>query len=150
MFDAETTKLIEGALPLEGIDLADLPQRLTEDYAKVVSIRMQAANPETDQQNDDWISLLHGLRDLAEPYEAITVFLPEEDPHRASCAFVAGSAYHILTQASGTITAERQWFGRTGRRPRAGSRLWIPRRACCTSPPMGSSSRKTPSVPSGL
>ena len=40
MFDAETVALIAQAPPLEGLDLARLPQDFTEVYAEIVTARI--------------------------------------------------------------------------------------------------------------
>lgn len=99
MFDPATTNLIQQASPLDGLDLERLPQFLTEAYAKVVAARLGAVELGTGQQDPEWASNLLELRRLAETYEGLTIFLPEADPHRTACAFVAGSAHHTLDQA---------------------------------------------------
>jgi len=99
MFDAETTALIQSAIPLDGLDLERLPQELTEAYALVVSARLGAAGPGAGQQEPDWRNTTIKLRRLAETYEGLTIFLPPHDIHRSACAFVAGSAHFTLHQA---------------------------------------------------
>ena len=92
MFDQVTTGLIQQASPLEGLDLDRLPQFLTEAYAKVVAARLGAVELGAGQQDPEWASNVLELRRLAETYEGLAIFLPEDDPHRSACAFVAGSA----------------------------------------------------------
>jgi len=99
MFDAETTNFIQSAVPLDGLDLAKLPQQLTEAYALVVSARLGAVNIGAEEITADWQSMISELRRIAETYEGLTIFLPEEDKHRPSCAFVAASAHYTLNQA---------------------------------------------------
>lgn len=99
MFDPATTDLIQQASPLEGLDIDRLPQFLTEAYAKVVAARLGAVELGSGQQNPEWASNILELRRLAETYEGLAIFLPEDDPHRTACAFVAGSAHHTLDQA---------------------------------------------------
>lgn len=99
MFDSETVRLIQGAEPLEGLDLAQLPQFLTEAYAKVVAARLGVVELSDGRREEGWTSTLDQLRRLADTYEGLSVFLPEDNPHRASCAFVAASAHHTLSQA---------------------------------------------------
>lgn len=99
MFDSETVRLIQGAAPLEGLDLDRLPQFLTEAYAKVVAARLGAVDLVNAQREEEWERNLDQLRRLADTYEGLSVFLPENNPHRSSCAFVAASAHHTLSQA---------------------------------------------------
>jgi hypothetical protein len=99
MFDAETTSIIQSAVPLEGLDLAELPQKLTEAYARVVSARLGAVNIDAEGIPANWLSMIFELRRIAETYEGLTIFLPEDDNHRPSCAFIAGSAHFTLNQA---------------------------------------------------
>lgn len=99
MFDLATTDLIQQASPLEGLELDRLPQFLTEAYAKVVAARLGAVELGAGQQDPEWAANVLELRRLAETYEGLAIFLPENDPHRTACAFVAGSAHHTLDQA---------------------------------------------------
>lgn len=99
MFDSETVRLIQGAAPLEGLDLSRLPQFLTDAYAKVVAARLGAVELGDGRRKEDWARNLDQLRRLADTYEGLSVFLPETNPYRASCAFVAASAHHTLSQA---------------------------------------------------
>lgn len=102
MFDTETTHLITSAIPLEGLDLARLPQLLTEAYAQVVAARLgaTAVGPaENVSEDQEWLNTILQLRRLAETYEGLAIFLPPDDPHREACAFVAGSAHLTLSQA---------------------------------------------------
>lgn len=99
MFDEETISLIKSALPLEGLDLENLPQDLTDAYATVVSARLGAIRFDEQADNDEWRGHLVRLRRLSETYEAITLFLPLDDPQRPACAFVAASAHNTLNQA---------------------------------------------------
>ncbi|WP_020483793.1 DEAD/DEAH box helicase [Methylomonas sp. MK1] len=99
MFDAETTSFIQFAVPLEGLDLEKLPQQLTQAYASVVSARLGAVKIGTEEIPANWQSMIFELRRIAETYEGLTIFLPEDDNHRPSCAFVAGSAHFTLNQA---------------------------------------------------
>ncbi len=99
MFDAETTSFIQSAVPLEGLDLAKLPQQLTQAYASVVSARLGAVNIGAEEIPANWQSMISEMRRIAETYEGLTIFLPEDDNHRPSCAFVAGSAHFTLNQA---------------------------------------------------
>lgn len=99
MFDSETVRLIQGAEPLEELDLDRLPEFLTEAYAKVVAARLGAVELANGQREEEWARNLDQLRRLADTYEGLSIFLPGTNPHRASCAFVAASAHHTLSQA---------------------------------------------------
>jgi replicative superfamily II helicase len=99
LFDTETVRLIQGAEPLEDLDLNLLPQFLTEAYSKVVAARLGAVELGDGRRESEWAENLEQLRKLADTYEGLAVFLPEQNPHRQSCAFVAGSAHHTLSQA---------------------------------------------------
>ncbi len=99
MFDSETIRLIQGAESLENLDLDRLPQFLTESYAKVVAARVGAVELSGSERDEEWARNLSQLRRLADTYEGLSIFLPPDNPHRVSCAFVAGSAHHTLSQA---------------------------------------------------
>jgi len=99
VFDPATADLIQQASPLEGLELDRLPQFLTEAYAKVVAARLGAVELGAGRQDQEWNSIVLELRRLAETYEGLAIFLPEDDPHRSACAFVAGAAHHTLDQA---------------------------------------------------
>jgi hypothetical protein len=99
VFDSETVRLIQGAEPIEGLNLERLPQFLTEAYSKVVAARLGAVELGSGQREEDWTENLDQLRKLADTYEGLSIFLSEDNPHRASCAFVSGSAHHTLSQA---------------------------------------------------
>lgn len=99
MFDSETIRLIREAEPLRGLDPDQLPQYLSEAYAKVVAARLRAVREVRGQLDTEWLETIQGLRRLADTYEGLTIFLPSDDQHRAACAFVAASAHHTLSQA---------------------------------------------------
>lgn len=99
VFDSETVRLIQDAEPLDELDLEQLPVFLTEAYAKVVAARLGAVQLGNGQRDEEWAENLAELRRLADTYEGLSVFLPEDNSHRPSCAFVAGSAHHMLSQA---------------------------------------------------
>ncbi|MDY6825501.1 MAG: DEAD/DEAH box helicase [Thermodesulfobacteriota bacterium] len=102
MFDSETVRLIQSAEPLAELDLERLPQFLTEAYAKVVAARLGAVRLDAGYRDDEWDQNIRQLRRLADTYEGLSIFLPDDNPHRAACAFVAGSAHHTLSQARST------------------------------------------------
>ena len=96
MFDSETIRLIQEAETLDDLDLDRLPQFLTEAYAKVVAARLGAVELSEGRRDEEWDQNLYQLRRLADTYEGLSIFLSDDNPHRSSCAFVAGSAHHTL------------------------------------------------------
>lgn len=95
MFDAETVALISRAPPLDGIDLADLPQRLTNAYVNIVSARIRLRDPAASEALPEDISkIIREMKRLAFSHEAFVSVLPERD-NRAAAAFVAGGAHHV-------------------------------------------------------
>jgi hypothetical protein len=99
VFDSETIRLIQEAEPLDDLDLDRLPQFLTEAYAKVVAARLGSVELSEGRRDEMWDQNLYQLRRLADTYEGLSIFLSDDNPHRSSCAFVAGSAHHTLSQA---------------------------------------------------
>jgi superfamily II DNA/RNA helicase len=95
MYDADTVALIRSAPALDGLNLDDLPQRLTEAYASIVAarIRIRAAAPD-DGLPAETASLVEDMRRLAFTHEALVSALPNRQD-RAAAAFVAGAAHHV-------------------------------------------------------
>ena len=92
MFDPETVRLIRRAQPLEGLDLAALPQILTDAFATVVAarIRLRTASPAPEgTEVAETLTLLTRLAATQELYVALT---PDRD-NRAAAAFVAAAAH---------------------------------------------------------
>jgi hypothetical protein len=92
MFDPETVGLIQRAPALEGLDLAALPQVLTDAFATVVAarIRLRTGTPEPD--GTEVAQTLAMLTRLAATHEIYVALMPERD-NRAAAAFVAASAH---------------------------------------------------------
>jgi superfamily II DNA/RNA helicase len=98
MFDPATAALIRSAPPLEGVDLDELPKRLTEAFADIVSarIRLQGAASEVDDARVT--ATVAQLRRLAAAQEAYAALLPHRE-NRAAAAFVAASAHQAVSLA---------------------------------------------------
>ena len=92
MFDAGTAALIRSAPAVEGVDPEGLPQELTLIYAHLVTLRLQAADPDPAIERAPDLDRL--LR-VAAVYEAITDTATEPADRRAA-AFVAATAYQIV------------------------------------------------------
>ena len=97
MFDADTVALIAGAPALDGLDLEDLPQRLTNAYATIVASRVRLREmPEGGGLPDEVADMVRQMRRLAFTYERFVSALPERHD-RAAAAFVAGAAHHLCS-----------------------------------------------------
>ena len=99
MFDADTVELISRAPPLEGLDLARLPQTLTEVYAQIVTARIRLRGLTLDESLPvEVIEAIRIMRRVASAHEAFVSVLPERED-RSAAAFVAGSAHHVCMLA---------------------------------------------------
>jgi hypothetical protein len=95
MFDADTVALIEQAPALPGLDLKNLPRRLTEAYATLVSARIRLRAVADDQPlPDDIHERVTQTNRLAFSQEALVSALGERE-NRAAAAFVGGAAHHV-------------------------------------------------------
>ena len=63
MFDADTVALIARAPVLEGLDLAALPQRLTDAYASIVAARIRIRRTANTPPRDPGSHCADGSRD---------------------------------------------------------------------------------------
>jgi hypothetical protein len=110
MFDADTIALIADAPPLEGLDLEDLPQRLTSAYASIITTRVRLREITKEQAlPDDVAAILGEMLRLAFTYEAFVSALPERED-RAAAALVAGAAHHVrlLAKRAGGCSGNAQ------------------------------------------
>ena len=109
MFDADSVALIGRAPVLAGLDLAALPQRLTDAYASIVAARMRmrgtAAKIPTIPEST--VQTVAEMRRLAFSFEGLVSVAPERE-NRAAAGFVAGTAHHVAILAMrATATAPR-------------------------------------------
>jgi DEAD/DEAH box helicase len=99
MFDADTVELIAQAPPLEGLDLARLPQELTEVYAQIVAARVRLRGLVVEEPLPDEVTnAIQTMRRIASAHEAFVSTLPGRED-RSAAAFVAGSAHHVCMLA---------------------------------------------------
>jgi len=106
MFDADTVALISSAPPLPGLDLADLPQRLTDAYATLVAARIRIRELANENSlPDDITRLVKETNRLAFSQEALVSALGDRE-NRAAAAFVAGAAHHVALLADKIRKAE--------------------------------------------
>lgn len=98
MFDPSTAALIRAAPPLEGLDLENLPKRLTEAFANIVSARIRLRGAPADLGDATFVATVAELRRIAAAHETFAALLPERE-NRASAAFVAASAHQAVSLA---------------------------------------------------
>lgn len=94
MFDPLTARIISSSPPLSGLDLDDLPKRLTEAYADIIAARIMFRSRDTSV-SERLAKTLAELRRLAATYEAYVTLLPQRE-NRAAAAFVAASAHQAI------------------------------------------------------
>ena len=99
MFDDATVAFIRQARSLDGLDLQDLPQRLTDAYSKIVTARLRAAAGNFLALDSEWEELAEEFRRIATTFEALTLLMPTDHSQRASTAFVSAAAHHGLMRA---------------------------------------------------
>ena len=98
MFDPTTAALIRAAPPLEGLDLDNLPKRLTEAFADIVSARIRLRGAPVDAEDEALVATVTELRRIAAAHETYAALLPDRE-NRASAAFVAASAHQAVSLA---------------------------------------------------
>ena len=94
MYDPSTADLIRRTPPLDDLDREDLPDYLSESYAKIVSarLRLRAGHIVDDEELAELVSR---LRRLAFTNEALVSVSPTRDD-RAAAAFVAATAHQLV------------------------------------------------------
>lgn len=99
MFDANTVALMQSAPQLDGLDLARLPERLTDAYVSIVTarVRMRELAAE-DSLPPDIAALAAEMKRLAFTNEALVSAIPDR-ADKAAAAFVAGAAHHASLMA---------------------------------------------------
>jgi superfamily II DNA/RNA helicase len=105
MFDPDTVALMAQAPPLEGLDLARLPQDLTEVYAEIVTARIRLRQLASDEVLPSTVrDSVKTMRRLASAQEAFVSTLPDRED-RSAAAFVAASAHHVCMLADSAARA---------------------------------------------
>ena len=95
MFDPFTKALITSAPQLDGLDLEELPQKLTQAFAEIVSARIRFRGELGSHLSEELKVLLHKMRRVAAAQEAIVALLPDNE-NRAAAAFVAAAAHQAF------------------------------------------------------
>lgn len=80
---------------LSGLNIAELPQRLTNAYATIVAARIRFRETEGASEIPEVLAeTVREMKRLAFTHEAFVSIIPERE-NRASAAFVAGAAHHV-------------------------------------------------------
>ena len=95
MFDPFTKALITSAPQLDGLDLEELPQKLTQAFAEIVSARIRFRGELGSHLSEELKVLLHKMRRVAAAQEALVALLPDNE-NRAAAAFVAAAAHQAF------------------------------------------------------
>lgn len=95
MFDAFTTSLILSTPQLEGLNIEELPKRLTRAFADVVSARIRFRQTVGATLSPELLKSLKDMRRLAATNEALVALLPER-VDRSAAAFVAAAAHQAF------------------------------------------------------
>ncbi|WBL43556.1 DEAD/DEAH box helicase [Algoriphagus halophytocola] len=93
MYNSITEEVIRNAPQIDGSETDNLPQYLTEVYARIVSVRRRLDDSKRVDQK--LISDIAELRKLANNLESMTV-LNLKNTNQVSAAFVSGTAHHLL------------------------------------------------------
>ena len=93
MYDSATADLIASAPPLEGLDLKNLPQQLTNAYATIVASRVRLRHAAAAALPDDVQQTIEEIKRIAFTNEALVSAVPSRQDRKAA-AFVAASAHH--------------------------------------------------------
>ena len=106
MFDSVTVELISSAPALDGLDLSELPQLLTEAYTTIVSARIRLRESAVENRyTEDFIEVIRKMRRLAFTQEALVSVLAERE-NRAAAAFVGGTAHYVRLLAEKALPEE--------------------------------------------
>jgi len=104
MFDPVTSALITAAPPLTGLDLEDLPKRLTKAFADIVSARIRLREAKTENSSQELKNTLLDMHRLAAAQEAFVSLLPDRE-NRSAAAFVAASAHQVCLMGAAEATS---------------------------------------------
>ena len=100
MYDPDTVALISSAPKLEGLDLGDLPRRLTEAYATIVANRVRLRQVSAASSFPHEVQeIVQQVRRIALTNEALVSAAPKREDRKAA-AFVAASAHNLWLLAA--------------------------------------------------
>lgn len=94
MFDPITSAIIASAPPLSGLDLDDLPKRLTQAFSEIVAARIELRGQRPERPPEELSKTIREMQRLASAHESYVALLPDR-ANRSAAAFVAASAYQV-------------------------------------------------------
>ncbi|GLQ36787.1 hypothetical protein GCM10007908_04070 [Rhizobium albus] len=94
MFDPVTAAIIASSPALSGLDLIDLPKRLTQAFAQIVAARIEVRAQPGMIALESLNQTLLEMRRLAAAHESYVALLPERE-NRSAAAFVSASAHQV-------------------------------------------------------
>ncbi|TBZ35723.1 DEAD/DEAH box helicase [Rhizobium leguminosarum bv. viciae] len=94
MFDPITSAIIASAPALSGLDLDDLPKRLTQAFSEIVAARIELRGQRRDEPPEALVQTIREMQRLASAHESYVALLPDRD-NRSAAAFVAASAHQV-------------------------------------------------------
>lgn len=104
MFDPITSAIIASSPELSGLDLEQLPKRLTQAFTEIVAARIQFRSQADTQSSESLAQTLAEMRRLAAAHESYVALLPDRE-NRTAAAFVAASAHQVYLL--GTTISDR-------------------------------------------
>jgi hypothetical protein len=96
MYDEETANLIRSSPALGGLDRNNLPEQLSQAFARIAAARLRLRTTEAD--SGELAELISYMQRLAFTNEALVSVSPNRSD-RAAAAFVAGSAHQLCFNA---------------------------------------------------
>ena len=95
MFDSVTQEVISNGFDLEGLDISRLPQKLSNDFAEIVSISTRLDSENSLIDNSELREIKEFMIRLSSTYESLAIINAGTESSRNS-AFVAANAYGLL------------------------------------------------------
>ncbi|MER9481030.1 hypothetical protein NKI74_16675 [Mesorhizobium sp. M0494] len=102
MFDPITAAIIASSPRLSGLDLEQLPKRLTQAFAEIVAARIQFRGQPGIEASESLSRTLLEMRRLAAAYESYVALLPDRE-NRSAAAFVAASAHQVYLLSTANL-----------------------------------------------
>jgi len=94
MFDPITSAIIASAPALSGLDLNELPKRLTQAFSEIVAARIELRGQRPEHPPETLVKTIREMQRLAAAHESYVALLPDRE-NRSAAAFVAASAHQV-------------------------------------------------------
>lgn len=94
MFDPITSAIIASAPALSGLDLNELPKRLTQAFSEIVAARIELRGQRPEHPPETLVKTIREMHRLAAAHESYVALLPDRE-NRSAAAFVAASAHQV-------------------------------------------------------